>query len=646
VISGPGVFLQKLSTSYLNNSLNTYSGGTIPAAGAIGLGASSVGSPTVTSGPIGTGPLLLVNDSTTSFNTSSAVFASGGARTIANLIQYAKGTNNLSLIFAGTNDLTLSGAFSLQGNDGGGAGGTNRTIQVTNMGASTLSGAIGDGSLGIGLIKTGPGSLYLNGNNTYSGLTTVNNGTTNGLGLLAGSGTIAGSVLVFSQTNSAIGGGTATAIGTLHITGSLTNNGNVFVRINKSLSPSQSNDTIAVNGALTNTGIGTVIVTNVTGAPAIAVGDKFFLFNKAMSNSASLNVIGGGKSWNNNLAVDGSIVAVASADVSAQITGPASISQGGTAGYTLTFSNSGPGIATGVAATDSLLSTNVTFASASNGGVTNGNTRLVTWGAFSLAANTATNFTVTVAGNSLGSVTNITSVTTVSDDPDTSNNSATNVTTVIPQADVFVLKKGPLSVTVGTTTNYTLAVTNNGPSIATSIIVTDSMPASVTFVSASNGGATNTTANPQSVIWSGFNLAANTGTNFTLTVVAATVGNATNIATVVSAVTDPNPANNSATNVMAITSSSIIPTIPASITSFSLVGGANVLIGGSNGVNGGTYYLLDSTNAAAAFINWLSVATNVISASGGSASFTFTGTNVVNPNGAQQFYILSNTNNH
>src|SRR5262249_29549960 len=66
VISGLGAYLQKLNTSYLNN-LNTYSGGTIPAAGAIGIGTNSVGSPTVTSGPIGTGPLLLVNDSTTSF---------------------------------------------------------------------------------------------------------------------------------------------------------------------------------------------------------------------------------------------------------------------------------------------------------------------------------------------------------------------------------------------------------------------------------------------------------------------------------------------------------------------------------------------------------------------------------------------------
>jgi uncharacterized repeat protein (TIGR01451 family) len=642
VISGLGGFLQKSSTAILNNQ-NTYSGNTIPAAGAIGFGVDSVGSPTITSGPIGTSALLLMNDSTTTFNSTASVFASGGAHTVANPIQYRSGTNNLMLILGGTNDLTLSGAFSLQGNDGGGAGGTNRTIQVTNMASSTLSGVISDGGLVIGLIKSGQSPLYVNNNNTYSGLTTVNSGlaiNTNGLGLLAGTGTIAGSVLV--QTNSAIGGGSATTIGTLNISGNLTNNGNVFARLNKSLSPFQSNDVVSVTGALTNTGTGKIIVTNI--GPAIAIGDKFFLLNKPMANSASLGVIGGGISWNNNLAVDGSIVAVAPADVSTLLAGPASIPQGGSASYTLTFSNSGPGIATGVVATDTLLSTNVTFVSASNGGVTNAtsNMRLVTWGAIALDPNTSTNFTVTVSGGSLGSVTNVATFTSVSFDTNPANNSATNITSVVAaQADLGVLIAGPASVTSGATTNYTLTVSNAGPNTATGILVTDTIPTSVTFVSASNGGS----ANAGKVVWSGFALAANTATNFTLTVNAVTIGNATNTANVTSTATDPNLANNSATNVMAITSSSIIPTIPAHISSFSIAG-ANVVIGGTNGVNGGTYYLLDSTDVAKPFGQWLSAATNVVSASGGSASFTFTGTNAVTPNGTQQYYILSNTNNH
>jgi hypothetical protein len=41
------------------------------------------------------------------------------------------------------------------------------------------------------------------------------------------------------------------------------------------------------------------------------------------------------------------------------------------------------------------------------------------------------------------------------------------------------------------------------------------------------------------------------------------------------------------------------------------------------------------------------VATNVVSTNGAAGNaFTFTGTNVATPNSGQQFYILSNTNNH
>jgi hypothetical protein len=39
------------------------------------------------------------------------------------------------------------------------------------------------------------------------------------------------------------------------------------------------------------------------------------------------------------------------------------------------------------------------------------------------------------------------------------------------------------------------------------------------------------------------------------------------------------------------------------------------------------------------------VATNIVSTNGPEGAFTFTGTNTVTSGGAQQFYILSNTNN-
>lgn len=299
MISGAGAFLQKNSVSYLNGA-NTYSGGTIPAAGAIGLGIDTTGSPgSVSSGPIGTGPLSLVNDSTTTLAGSGMLFAFGGARIIGNQVQYPSASNNLTLVIGGTNHLTFTGPFALNGQDGLGTG-TNRTIQVTNTGLTTISGVIGDSGLGVGLVKTGTGALYLDAVNTYTGLTSNNSNTTNTPGLLAGAGTIAGPVFV--QTNSSIGGGSGASIGTLTINNALTLNGNGFFRVNRA---GLASDQVSVAGVLTNTGTGTITVTNL-GATLVA-GDQFFLFNKALSNGAAMTITGAGINWTNKLAVDGSI---------------------------------------------------------------------------------------------------------------------------------------------------------------------------------------------------------------------------------------------------------------------------------------------------------------------------------------------------
>jgi fibronectin-binding autotransporter adhesin len=69
--------------------------------------------------------------------------------------------------------------------------------------------------------------------------------------------------------------------------------------------------------------------------------------------------------------------------------------------------------------------------------------------------------------------------------------------------------------------------------------------------------------------------------------------------------------------------------------------GANLLIGGTN-QGSGTYYVLASTNVTLPLISWTAIATNVLN---GSGNFTLTATNVIDPNAAQEFYILGTTNN-
>jgi autotransporter-associated beta strand protein len=265
------------------------------AGGNAGFGADSVSSspPTIDASPAGTGNIGI---NVGSDGGNCGFFASGGAHTVGNPIIYTSATNTVTVSIIGNNNLTLSGAINLSGADG--TGNTNRTFSVTNTGLTTFSGVISDSGLVCGLIKTGSGTLDLNGANTYTGPTTVSNG------ILAGIGSIVSPVTVAPAGS--IGAGTA-SVGTLTVNSSLTLDGNGFFKLNKSVSP--SNDLVSVSGALANTGTGTIIVTNI-GVTAVTNGDTFHLFNKAVTGGNTLTIVGGGMNWTNKLSVDGSIQAL------------------------------------------------------------------------------------------------------------------------------------------------------------------------------------------------------------------------------------------------------------------------------------------------------------------------------------------------
>lgn len=310
IISGNGGFISRDKGATIFNGANTYSGGTTPTVGEIGLGIDTVGT-TPDSGPIGTGPLNLAPEAPNTTG-SGMVFASGGARTIANPIQYPSGTNNQTLIIGGTNDLTFTGPYALNGQDGLGTL-TARVLQVTNLGLTTFSGVISDGGAGFGLTKTGNGVLALNNAETYTGATTNSAGTLQINGslaaasavmvssnaTLAGAGAINGPVTIIPTGTLAPG---TTAIGTLTINNNLTLAGNVSARLNRS---GFACDKTVVSGTLTNAGTGTLTVTNL--GAALQAGDSFALFSKAVSNGVALAVSGAGVNWANNLAVDGTI---------------------------------------------------------------------------------------------------------------------------------------------------------------------------------------------------------------------------------------------------------------------------------------------------------------------------------------------------
>lgn len=63
--------------------------------------------------------------------------------------------------------------------------------------------------------------------------------------------------------------------------------------------------------------------------------------------------------------------------------------------------------------------------------------------------------------------------------------------------------------------------------------------------------------------------------------------------------------------------------------------GSNLILSGTGGANGGTYYVLTATNLATPLADWVTVATNSFDAAG-----NFIATNIINSNNSQQFYRI------
>jgi autotransporter-associated beta strand protein len=306
---GGNIILNNTNTfNDANGSFTGVSGYSIfLSSGNVGFGADSISTTpgTIDASPAGTGKIGINVGAESGTDT---LFANNGAHTIGNQMSFTSTTNTVTLILGGSNDLTFSGEFDLALSSVDTVG-TNRTLQVTNTAATIFSGIITDQGIPSGITKTGNGALYLNAVNAYAGTNFVT------AGRLAGSGTIVSPVVV--QTNGAIGGGPSTGIGTLTISSDLSfDSGNAFIRVNKALSPGQSNDLVSVSGTLSHTGSGTVTVTNI-GATAVVVGDTFKIFNKAVTGGDTLTVTGAGMTWNNHLATDGTITALSVAPTTA-----------------------------------------------------------------------------------------------------------------------------------------------------------------------------------------------------------------------------------------------------------------------------------------------------------------------------------------
>jgi autotransporter-associated beta strand protein len=173
VISGSGGLKENGSGTLVLSSSNSYAGGTTLLAGTLMVGNNSA---------LSSGALTIQ---------AGTISATGGARSLANPITLA-GNSTIGGSFA----LTLNGGVTLTGN---------RTLTVSNKGTTTIAGAVGQSTSGLGLTKAGAGTLVLSASNTYTGLTTVSGGT------LLVNGSITGAVSVAASATLA-GSGTTGAV--------------------------------------------------------------------------------------------------------------------------------------------------------------------------------------------------------------------------------------------------------------------------------------------------------------------------------------------------------------------------------------------------------------------------------------------------
>ncbi|MGH3362840.1 MAG: hypothetical protein ACRDOM_10330, partial [Nocardioides sp.] len=192
----------------------------------------------------------------------------------------------------------------------------------------------------------------------------------------------------------------------------------------------------------------------------------------------------------NNRATDG-IQVVAAADLSIAKSGDANAVAGTQFTYTVGVDNLGPSQATGVVVTDELPE-GVSFVSAvPDVGSFTVNGRTIRWNLGTVAPSAPVReieITARISPRSTGQVVNTAVVESAVLDPDTANNRVSFTTTVGTEAGLTIEKTdSPDPVLAGDELVYTVTVGNGGPSTAVDVVLTDTLPAGTTLVSAVDG---------------------------------------------------------------------------------------------------------------------------------------------------------------
>ena len=324
---------------------------------------------------------------------------------------------------------------------------------------------------------------------------------------------------------------------------------------------------------------GTITCTEAT----MAIGSGTFTFvvkvttgtaaGTAVNDTATITSSTTDPNSGNNSATAADVVATATeADlVVTNITTPSTVSAGSNVTYTQAVTNDGPAVAGAGATFTQTTPPNTTFQSITPpAGWTCtkpavGSTGTITCTATgTLAVNSTANFTLVLqVVSTTPSGTNIAETVTATASnivPGLTTNTATMAVVVANanSADMSIVKTASPSPSVaeGDPLTYTLAVTNNGPANATNVTVIDTLPAAVTYLGVVPTNSCSEAGGTVTCLLGTLN-SGNTET-VTILTLATTPGSASNTATVSADQADPNPTNNTSTQVETITASTAI----------------------------------------------------------------------------------------
>lgn len=254
---------------------------------ATGIRALTAGSLTVGSFNITSASSFIFSIRNNTNTATDSTLTLGGAGNLGNMVA----PNNADLLYV------ASGAtLNIRGDNGGTSGtGTLRLVlgQSGNFDAAGtvgISSVISDGGNGYGITKTGTGTLILAATNTYSGGTTLNNGTIQMSGAVGrtGSGSITSGTLGSTSGTLTVNGGTLDLSGTSQAVGALNGIGGTVSNSSataSTLTVGSGNNSGSYAGSVSNTGA--IAVTKV------GTGTETLTGNNNYTGQTTINTNGG-----------------------------------------------------------------------------------------------------------------------------------------------------------------------------------------------------------------------------------------------------------------------------------------------------------------------------------------------------------------